>query len=145
MDSVVIRPALSEDYKSIHEINSTAFGYDYDINYTKQNLEYILLLPNYRIFVAEKDNVIVGYAHAADYDNIYSDPLKNIMAIAVLKEFRGNGIGKKLLCAIENWSHESGCSGVRLVSGTDRENAHEFYTACGYSKRKTQINFIKWF
>jgi GNAT superfamily N-acetyltransferase len=67
------------------------------------------------------------------------------MAIAVDEAHRGNGIGRSLLTAAENWSRECGCIGIRLSSGFERVGAHEFYQRCGYINRKQQKNFIKIF
>lgn len=140
-----IRECLVLDYKDIYNLNKNAFGYDYDIDKTKRRLKEILNRTTDRIYVACIDSKVVGYIHGSDYECTYSDSLKNIMAIAVDEDYRGNGIGRELLSAIENWAKESNCCGVRLVSGFNRTEAHEFYLHCEYIDRKDQKNFIKYF
>lgn len=140
-----IRECLASDYKDIYQLNKNAFGYDYDIEKTKIRLCEIISRTTDRIYVACIDSKIVGYIHGSDYECTYSDSLKNIMAIAVDEDYRGNGIGRALLNTIENWVKESNCCGVRLVSGFNREEAHKFYLRCGYINRKDQKNFIKYF
>ncbi|HHX12862.1 MAG TPA: GNAT family N-acetyltransferase [Clostridiales bacterium] len=140
-----IRECLSSDYKDIYQLNKKAFGYEYDIEKTKSRLNEIINRETDKIYVASIDNKVVGYIHGSDYECTYSDPLKNIMAIAVDEDYRGKGIGRTLLNAIENWAKESDCSGVRLVSGFNRVEAHRFYLHCGYNDRKDQKNFIKYF
>jgi len=142
---MVIRECCISDYHRIHDINQYSFGYEYPLNKTKERLSEILKRPTEKLYVACIDENIVGYIHGSDYECTYSDSLKNIMAIAVEEAFRGRGIGKALLIAIENWAKKCNCCGVRLVSGFDRTNAHEFYLHCGYINRKQQKNFIKLF
>lgn len=83
------------------------------------------------------------YVHACDYDVIYFPHMKNIMGIAVSSQCRRLGIGKALLSKIEDWARESGAAGVRLVSGSERTEAHLFYKHCGYNTGKMQLNFKK--
>jgi len=142
---VEIRPAEASDAKSICEINKSAFGYDYPEDKTGERLTFILGKSTDKIWVACVDDRVVGYIHGADYECTYSDSLKNIMAVAVDEKYRGLGIGKQLLMAVEKWAREAGCEGIRLVSGFNREKAHEFYLHCGYVNRKDQKNFVKLF
>lgn len=142
---VIIRIALEEDYEAVYYLNKNGFGYDFDIDSTRKRLKLILEKPSDKIFVAEVAGRVAGYAHAADYECTYMDSLKNILAIVVDENKRGHGIGRVLLNAVETWAKESGSSGVRLASGFDREKAHKFYLACGYTDRKNQKNFIKIF
>lgn len=142
---MLVRECTVSDFERIHFLNSTAFGYEYDLEKTKNRLSAILDRKTDKVYVACIDGVVVGYIHGSDYECTYSDSLKNIMAIAVDEGYRGNGIGKALLCAIEGWAEACGCCGVRLVSGIDRIGAHEFYLRCEYINRKQQKNFIKYF
>jgi GNAT superfamily N-acetyltransferase len=140
-----IREARMDDCGRICELNRTALGYDYPEDMTCKRLGFILQRPTERVFVAEYEGGVAGYVHACDYECIYMDSLKNILAIAVDERYRGFGIGKKLLGAAEAWADKSGCAGVRLVSSMSRTGAHEFYKRCGYTLRKEQKNFIKLF
>ena len=142
---IEIRRAVEEDAGRICEINESALGYSYPPAETRQRLKSILARGEERIFVACLDGEIVGYIHGSGYECLYCAPLKNIMALAVDDRYRGRGAGRILLKAMENWAKECGCAGIRLVSGFDRLGAHEFYRRCGYSHRKDQKNFIKYF
>lgn len=144
-ESINIRQAEITDYKAINNLNKNCLGYEFDLEKTKANLRHLLSLSYHRIFVAEIDNQVIGYIHGSEYDSTYNESLKNIMAIAVAPDKQGQGVGRLLLYSIEKWSENTGGIGVRLVSGMNREKAHIFYEHCGYSKRKTQINFIKLF
>ena len=140
---IIIRDACKQDCEAICRLNRDALGYDFALEATRSRLEAILATAGNRLFVAEADSLVVGYVHAAEYECTYTNSLKNILALAVDENHRGQGIGHRLLHKVESWAEETGSSGVRLVSGFDREGAHRFYLACGYTDRKNQKNFIK--
>ncbi|MCL2084051.1 MAG: GNAT family N-acetyltransferase, partial [Oscillospiraceae bacterium] len=110
-----IRPATLDDAEGIRQINLKAFGYDY--GQTANRLAQILDKANIRIFVAEIQGRVAGYIHGSDYDCTYAPPLKNILALGVLEEYRGKGVGRRLVRELEAWAKSDGCAGVRLVSG----------------------------
>lgn len=120
-------------------------GYEYPYDETKNKLEHLLKSNKDKILVATIQGVVVGYIHASDYDVIYAPHMKNIMGIAVSSEYKKHGIGKTLVTGIEKWAKETGASGIRLISGSTRTGAHEFYRRCGYDGGKQQSNFKKYF
>ena len=140
-----IRECKIEDVNAIWNLNNIEMGYEYSIENTKDKLERLLKSDKDKIFVATVQNTAVGYVHANDYDVIYAPHMKNIMGIAVSGEYKKYGIGKAMLEEVEKWAKETGAFGVRLVSGSTRIGAHEFYRRCGYVGDKQQINFKKYF
>ena len=143
--TIRIRNVTTDDFIAIYLLNLYSLGYDYPTEQTKKRIAFILLNPNAKILVAEIDGHVIGYIHAADYDCTYFDSLKCILALAVDESYRGQGIGRALIAAIEKWAANSGSMGVRLVTSTYRLEAHRFYEACGYTFRKEQKNYIKVF
>lgn len=142
---IIIRHCTIGDAPDIFAINQRSLGYSFPLEKATDRLEYILARDYYQFFVAEDNETgkVVGYVQCADYDNTYFEPLINIMGLAVLEEYQGMGIGKKLMTAIEEYAYSKGFSGIRLSSGSDRTEAHKFYEHIGYSLRKEQKNFIK--
>ena len=67
------------------------------------------------------------------------------MGIAVSRKYKRKGIGRALLQQVEHWARETGASGIRLVSGATRTDAHAFYRRCGFEGNKEQINLKKMF
>lgn len=141
--TMYIREATPGDCQAVYELNLNGLGYDYPIEKTKARLELVLKSQAAKIFVAEYEGKVIGYVHAADYECTYSDPVKNILAMVVDENHRKIGAGRALMMRAEQWAEDCGCSGVRLVSGFNRQGAHKFYAACGYTHRKDQKNFIK--
>ena len=133
-----------EDAVSLQRLSRNEMGYDYPVEEVKVKLEKLLASGRDKILVAVAEAAVVGYVHANDYDVIYAPGMKNIMGIAVQRDFRGKGIGKALLAEIEEWARKDGAKAVRLVSGNERVDAHGFYRHLGYHGDKQQINFKNW-
>ena len=145
IDVFSIREASSSDATAIWQLNCDEMGYQYSLVDTIQNITKLLSSNSDRIYVAVYDDTIVGYVHANDYDLIYAPHLKNIMGIAVSSKYKRKGIGRALLQQVEHWARETGASGIRLVSGATRTDAHAFYRHCGFEGNKEQINLKKMF
>lgn len=141
----ITRECKLEDYRALARLNQEEMKYDYSAEDTKRRLAQILKDNNHKLYVALSEDEVIGYIHANNHDVIYADPMKNIMGIAVKKEFQGNGIGKRLLQQVEEWGKTTGAAGIRLVSGSGRKGAHAFYRKCGYTEVKEQKNFRKLF
>lgn len=75
---------------------------------------------NPKIFVAEIEHLVVGYVHATKYDLLYANSMVNIMGLAVLEEYRHNGIATKLMDSVEEWAKNIGADAIRLTSGKEQ-------------------------
>ena len=65
------------------------------------------------------------------------------MALAVLPQSQGKGIGKALLEGLEQETEKRGYKFIRLNSAEHRIGAHAFYEQVGYTCDKLQKRFIK--
>lgn len=143
-NKITVREGALSDCESIYLISRNDLGYDYPLKETAVRLEMILKSKKDKVFVAEYGGRVIGYIHACDYDVIYAPSMKNILGLAVDSRYRRLGAGKALLSAAESWAKETGAAGIRLCSGAERKEAHEFYKNCGYTCSKQQLNFKKY-
>ena len=141
--NIEIREATIYDAAAITQLNKAEMGYDFPVADTSTQLQVVLSSVHDKVFVAVIADTVVGYIHANDYNLLYHLPMKNITGIAVSKTYRRMGIGTALIAAVENWAKETGATGIRLVSGAERKNAHEFYRHYGFDTGKEQLNFKK--
>ena len=86
---------------------------------------------------------IAGVIHVEKYNVLYFPTMANILGLAVASDCRRQGIGSALLKRAEEWAQEKGIGSMRLNSGGNRTQAHEFYRAQGYVDDKNQLRFIK--
>ena len=140
---IIIRACVPDDAEALARINRERMNYDYSEADTRAKLEKLLAGSSDRIFVAEDGGTVIGSVHAAVYDVIYAPTMVNIMGIAVDGSYQRRGVGRRLLEAAELWATDIGAAGIRLVSGSERTQAHTFYEICGYRCNKTQLHFTK--
>lgn len=132
------------DAEAINLLNTESLGYDISIEITKKQMEKLLINPNHHIFyIAEEEELVVGYVHAELYETLYSEPMLNVLALAVNQTYQKKGIAKQLMQKIEQAASERDLVGVRLNSGETRTGAHKFYESIGYSSDKNQKRFLK--
>jgi GNAT superfamily N-acetyltransferase len=140
-----VRELNINDYPAMYRLN-LQLGYSYSEALTRKNIERILSEKKDKIFIVENQNKnIIAYVHITPYVLSYHDPMMIILALVVDKDFRRQGVGALLMHEAEKYAETMGYKGIRLNSGFDRNDAHDFYEKCGYINRKNQKNYIKIF
>ena len=141
----MLRALKATDVASIHEINKDALGYDFSPEKTASQLAKLSQDPHHFLLGYEYDtsHELLGYVHAEVYESLYSKAGFNILALAVLPQRQGKGIGKALLEGLEQETKRRGYEFIRLNSADHRIGAHTFYEKVGYTCDKMQKRFIK--
>ncbi len=137
-----VREADTNDAPAICKICAEDLGYECSEEFVLNRLKN-LDGGREAVFVAEIGGALAGFVHAEMYKLLYSEPMINILGLAVSSEHRRQGVGKALISRAENWGKERGIKIVRLNSGNSRKEAHEFYRAMGFDDEKLQMRFIK--
>ena len=143
----MLRNLLLTDVEALCQINEQALGYSFSIEKTAQQLVK-LIQDSHHFFIGFEDvksHQLLGYVHAEVYQSLYSEPGFNVLALAVLPDQQGKGIGKILLQGLEEEAKRRGYAFIRLNSADYRTEAHAFYEHVGYSSDKLQKRFIKFF
>ena len=141
----MLRNLLLTDVEALSQINEQALGYSFSIEKTAQQLVK-LIQDSHHFFIGFEDvksHQLLGYVHAEVYQSLYSEPGFNVLALAVLPDQQGKGIGKILLQGLEEEAKRRGYAFIRLNSADYRTEAHAFYEHVGYSSDKLQKRFIK--
>lgn len=138
-----IRTASLEDSSGISKL-SDQLGYPSSTVAIKERLESILSLDDHVIFVAFLTGPkIIGWIHAYKRQSVESGPFAEIGGFIVAKKFRGKGVGRLLLKAIENWALQMRLPILRVRSQIQRGDAKQFYTNMGFTITKIQNVFDK--
>ena len=92
--------------------------------------------PNYKVYVAEKEQVIVGTFALLIMDNLAhkGTPSGIVEDVAVQHELQGEGIGKLMMEFAMQRCREAGCYKLVLSSNQKREAAHAFYESLGFRR-----------
>ncbi len=96
----MIRNIKKEDAKSIREICDVSLGYIVSTKLVEKQIAKLSNDKNHHLIYVYEDedsHKVVGFIHAEIYESLYSDCGLNILGLAVLPEFQGRCIGKKLI------------------------------------------------
>ena len=143
----MLRDLKVTDVASICEINKEALGYTFSPEETASQLARLSQDSHHFLLGYEDDasHELLGYVHAEVYESLYSKAGFNILALAVLPQAQGQGIGKSLLQGLEEEAKRRGYEFIRLNSADHRLDAHAFYEKVGYTCDKVQKRFIRIF
>lgn len=89
----------------------------------------------YKTLVAEMKNQVAGFIGLLTlpvYE--HTRPIGWILALCISPEHRRMGIGTALIKEAEAFYRSQGVTDVRLHSGIQRDEAHEFYEKMGFDK-----------
>ena len=88
--------------------------------------------------VAEANNTIIGYCGVfLPAPGVEAD----ILTVAVLPEYRRQGVAKEFMRQIEEWSKERGASAMMLEVEHTNESAIELYKSLGYMKISVRMDY----
>lgn len=91
--------------------------------------------PTTLVFLAYRHGRPVAIATCfRGFSTFFALPLINIHDLAVLPEFRGQGIGRQLLVRVEQKARETGCCKVTLEVQDENLRAKQVYAQCGYGQ-----------
>lgn len=89
--------------------------------------------PARHIFLAYRNEAPIGIAVCfLGFSTFNARPLINIHDLAVLPEYRGQGVGRALLAAVEQKARELGCCKLTLEVQEYNRRARGLYEAFGF-------------
>ena len=136
-----IRPAVSEDSKQLATLIEQ-LGYGVTEEFVRDRLELLSSSLESRVFVADHEGNVIGLLCFSVLPLLHvSGGLGRISALVVSSQFKGHGIGKRLVAAAEEFAWKSGCARTEITSGDHRADARAFYEAVGY--RQDSRRFVK--
>lgn len=140
MMQVQIRKANMADTASI-SILSGALGYTVSELETSQYLDLLLSKEDNVVYVAEIDNVVIGWIQAFYTIRIESGAFCEIAGLVVDDKYRSMGVGGMLIDACKGWCGTINCKKLKVRSNIIREATKLFYMKMGFSIAKTQNVF----
>ncbi len=125
---LLIRKAVHGDAAALTKL-SRQLGYTQSEQATLQNLEAIMKSQQEIVFVAEKENEVLGWIHVFRTTRLESGTFCEIGGLGVNDNYRGKGIGKQLVDQAKLWCLSNRTPSLRVRSNIKRTGAHEFYHA----------------
>lgn len=136
----------SKDVATVQIINKEDMGYDYPLEGSLEQFHRIED-DNKQILLVyvDEDKGILGYLHAQPFNLLYSEPLLNVLSVAVSSKAQKMGVGKQLMQAVEELAIKQDYQGIRLNTETNNTSAQAFYKKIGYETDMEQKRFYKHF
>lgn len=127
---IVIRKYMDTDFASVDQIIFDTFGYHREQKSDERAYE----------FVACLDDRVVGYFYLMeDIDIIQDFKTYHVEYVCVDPQYRGQGIGKKMMEFAIQFAKDHQVKRMELTSGNQREVAHKLYLSLGFEKRDTSV------
>ena len=139
---VTTRPARVSDAEAIVRLTKQ-LGYEVEARSVEDRLSRLLARRDQQFLIAEHGDRAIGWVHMIVAEYVETGVFVTIGGLVVDREYRGQGIGRRLLTEAEQWAAQQGCTIVRLSSSATRTEAHKFYEHVGYVNVKTQRAFAK--
>jgi ribosomal protein S18 acetylase RimI-like enzyme len=140
--TIGLRQMRAEDTAAVARL-TTQLGYPATEDAIRRRYDLIKDRWDARIFVAQHENLIVGWVHVQATYLLECDARAEIWGLVVAGTSRGTGVGRRLVEAAEEWALMRGLSVMTVRSNNVRTEARGFYEHLGYHVTKTQNAFRK--
>lgn len=140
MDNVTIRDASEKDIplilRLLYELGRPKAHKDSDVDMFRNLVTKYIKDPDKVILVAQLDDVkIVGMISMMYLQRLNQTTLEMyVPELVVLKQHQNHGIGKKLINHCIAIAKEKNGHRIRLESGNQRKNTHEFYKSLDFEQ-----------
>jgi ribosomal protein S18 acetylase RimI-like enzyme len=147
MDDVTIRIASSKDIPIIlgllYDLGRPKPHKDSDVDSFRKLVTKYVTDSDKQILVAVFDDIeIVGMLSMMFLPRLNRTTLEMyIPELVVLEKYQNQGIGKKLINSCITIAKEKKCHRIRLESGNQRKESHQFYKNLGFEQ--TALSFTK--
>ncbi len=147
MDNETIREASDKDIPIIlgllYDLGRSKPQKDSDIDTFKKLITKYLTDSDKQILVVVLDDVkIIGMASMVFLPRLNRTTLEMyIPELVVLEKYHNQGIGKKLINSCIVLAKEKKCHRIRLESGNQRKESHQFYKHLGFEQ--SALSFTK--
>lgn len=129
---IQIRPMVLEDCQAVCEIEQTCFTDSWSLSMFQELFRY----PTNFYFVAKDDRQICGFAGI-----MVSLDTADVMNIAVQKEYRGRGLGRRLLEQLTIQAKQCGCEQMFLEVREGNQTARRLYQSFGFAEIAIRKNY----
>jgi GNAT superfamily N-acetyltransferase len=139
---IAVRRATAADAARLAEL-SEILGYPVAPSSLAPRLERLLARTGDAVFVAEAGAGVVGWIHGAEQELLEAGRRCEILGLVVDPPYRNQGVGCRLVTAVEQWAGSRGLGQMTVRSNVARAESHPFYLRLGYIRAKTQHVYRK--
>ena len=134
---ITYRQPTALDLPVLTSLERTLFP-DYPWSQAQFKEEIASIGTSREFLLALNDGSVVGYAGIMV---VAAGVPADLLTIAVLPDFRGQGIAQSMLADLESWAKAKSATEVILEVDTKNESAIRLYEFAGYEKISTRANY----
>lgn len=123
---MIIKQAIKSDAVMLVEL-AKAMGYETEETGVLARVSEITNRPDHCLLVAKEGENIVGFCHGYIRLLVEVDKAVEIGGLAVIPEWQGKGVARKLVEGIEEWAKKISLKWIVLSSNVKRTQAHGFF------------------
>ena len=139
---ILIRDAEENDAQAVANL-LTELGYPSTPNFAARKIQQLAQSPADRVLVAIIDGTVGGVISLHITPCLHEESnLARVTALIVHEDYRGHGIGRKLMQTAEAIALAKGCRRVEITSSDSRCEAHAFYRRLRYEEQSRR--FLKY-
>lgn len=145
---VTIRPAAFSDISALSSLLKILFSIEEDFvfneNLQRQGLELMLGSEQCCLLVADVSGQVVGMCSGqVTISTAEGGPALLIEDVVVHEEYRGQGIGRRLMAEVSEWGRAKGVLRFQLLADRNNSPALKFYKSLGW--QATQLVCLRKF
>ncbi|BCZ47743.1 N-acetyltransferase [Clostridium gelidum] len=131
---MVIEKLKLEDIEGLLELYKELTPFENSLEKSIEIYKEILQDEQYLIIAAKENNKIIGSALGVCCKclSVGGNPFLVIEDVIINEDVRGQGVGKKIMTALDEFAKEKNCDYAILVSSDYRKGAHVFYENLGF-------------
>ncbi|MGE0082304.1 MAG: N-acetyltransferase family protein [Thiohalomonadaceae bacterium] len=138
---VSIRAATPADIPALTALLAALFALESDFApdgaRQRAGLAALLASPQARVFVAEAGQGVIGMCTVQVLISTAQGGRVGLVEDVIVRNgWRGRGVGRALLAALEDWARGDGLSRLQLLANVDNRPAHDFYRKSGWSETR---------
>ena len=147
MPNIIIRTASEKDIPILlgllYDLGRPKPQEDTDVDIFRNLVKKYVADLDKTILVAEFDDIeIVGMMSIVFLPRLNRSTLElYVPELVVLEKYQNQGIGKKLINSCIDLAKEKKCHRIRLESGNQRKESHQFYKHLGFEQ--SALSFTK--
>jgi ribosomal protein S18 acetylase RimI-like enzyme len=131
---ITIKPIGRDDLTDLAALLAELAGKPTNKESMLNNFEWMEKNGDYYVLGAKRDQRLAGSIMGIICRDLVGEckPFLVVENVIVSNQFRGQGIGKRLMLEMEKIGMERNCHYIMFVSGAQRRDAHQFYESLGY-------------
>ena len=147
-DEIKIRPLRQQDIDAVMKLHRELGwnpAFQADGSTLLQRLKALTAEENALLLVAEIKDRVIGYIHGVIITHLlFAGREMYVSEVFVMEKYRGHGVGRALMSAIEAASVDQRCFRISVLNSRERESYKRgFYPSMGYEERTQTALFTK--